>query len=99
MTIRKTIKVKRVPDEGSKGDCIDEEDTLKSIISLICAKCRNDLRSTRVVIYVGSGIDRRSSVMRLRFPIQAPTSFLDVALSRLRIPPARRHLQDHDAFY
>ena len=30
MAIRKTMKVKRVPDEGRTGDCIDEEDALES---------------------------------------------------------------------
>ena len=32
MTMRKTIEVKRVPDEGKKGGCIDEKDTLESVI-------------------------------------------------------------------
>lgn len=58
MIIRKSMKVERVPDEGSKGDCIDEEDTLKSIISTIRAKCPSDLLSTRAGTYVGSEICR-----------------------------------------
>ena len=37
MTIRKTMKVKRVPDEGREGNCIDKEDTLQFIISAIRA--------------------------------------------------------------
>lgn len=90
------MKVKRVPDKGRKGDCIDKEDTLKSIISTIRVMCRCDLQSTRAGTCVGSEIDRRSPATRLRFPALAPVFFPDIALSRPRIPPARRHLPDHD---
>lgn len=39
MSMRETVKVERVPDEGNRGDCVDKEDTLKSIISSVCARC------------------------------------------------------------
>ena len=93
------MKVKRVPDEGRKGDCIDREDTLNSIISTIRPKRRCDLQSTRAGTYVGSEIDQESPATRLRFPVLAPVFFLDAAPSCLCIPPARRHLRDHDPFY
>lgn len=93
---RQTMKVKRVPDEGRKGDRIDNEDTLQSIINTIRTKCFYDLRGTRAGTCVGSEIDRRSLATRQRSPILTPTFFLDVALSCLRIPPARRCLRDHD---
>lgn len=90
------MKLKGVPDEGRKGDRIDKEDTLESIINTIRAKCFYDLRSTRAETYVGSEIDRRSLATRQRFPVQTPAFFLDVALSCLRIPLVRRHLRDYD---
>lgn len=54
MTMRKTMKVKRVPDEGKKGNGIDKEDTLNSVISTISRKCRCDLQSTKAETYEGS---------------------------------------------
>ena len=86
-------------NKGSEGYCINNEDTLQSMISTMCADCRCDLQSTRAETYVGFGIYQLSPAKKLLFLVLAPAFFLDVARSRPHILPARRHLQNLDAFY
>ena len=95
---RVTMKVERVPVEGRKGNGINKEDALTTVINIMLAKCISDLQSTRAVTYAGSETDRQSPATRLHFPFLTPTSFPNVALSHLRIPPALHRLQDHDPF-
>ena len=99
MTIRKTMIVKRVQTEGGECDCINNEDTLQTMISTIRAKCRCDLQGTRAETYVGFEIDQWSPAKRLLSLGLDPAFFLDVSQSRPRIPPARRRLQNQDASY
>ncbi len=99
MTVRKTMKMESMPDEGSRGDGVDNEDTLKSTISSIRAKYCCDLQSTKAETYEGSENDQWSPAERPRLPVLLPTFVLDVALSRLRIPPARHRPRDHSLFY
>ena len=98
MANRETMKVKRVPVKRRKGNGINKEDTLKTVINIVLAKCISDLQSTRAVIYADSQNDRQSPATRLHFPFLTPTSFPNVALSHLYIPPARHDLQDRDLF-
>lgn len=93
------MKVKRVPDEGKRGDCVDTEYTLRFIISTISAKCRRDLQNTRAGTYVGFETDRGLLATRLHPRVLPPVFFPDVARSRRRTPRARRHPRDHDPFY
>ena len=58
MSVRETMKVKRVPDEGDRGKYIDKEDTLETIIGTVCAKCYRDLQNTRAETCAQSEIDR-----------------------------------------
>ena len=93
------MEMEIMPDEGSRGDSVDNEDTLKSMISSTRAKYCCDLQSTRAETYVGSENDQWSPAEKPRRPVLPPASVLDVALSRLRTPPARHRPQDHSPFY
>ena len=98
MANRETMKVKRVPTERGKRNGINKKDALKAVINIMLAKSISDLQSTRAVTYADSENDRQSPATRLHFPFLTPTSFPNVALSHLRIPPARHGLPDQDPF-